>query len=251
MHLEADLHTHTVASGHAYSTIKEMAEAAAEKGLKILAVTDHGLNMPGGPHYYYFTNLRAVPRCIAGVEILKGVEANIIDKDGHLDMPERLLRELDWVGAGFHDGTGYVRGSIEENTWAMIAALRNPYVHFIVHPGNPDYPVDLEKIVLVAKALGKALEINNNSFSVSRPGSKSRCELMARLVKKHGGQVVLNSDAHIFSAVGVCGRAVEVAMAAGIEQSQILNSSAGRVRQYLMRHRIRLEGILESAEQIK
>lgn len=250
MHLEADLHTHTVASGHAYSTIKEMAEAASAKRLKILAVTDHGLNMPGGPHYYYFTNLRAVPNRIVGVEILKGVEANIIDNDGHLDMPERLLRELDWVGAGFHDGTGYVRGSVEENTRAMIAALRNPYVHFIVHPGNPDYPVDLERIVLVARALGKALEINNNSFSVSRPGSKSRCELMARLVKRHGGQVVVNSDAHVFSAVGECDRAFEVIRAAGIDPAQILNSSAGWVRQYLIRHRARLQGVLESAEQM-
>lgn len=55
MNLLADLHTHTVANGHAFSTVKEMAEAAAGRGLKMIGVTDHGINMPGGPHEYYFS----------------------------------------------------------------------------------------------------------------------------------------------------------------------------------------------------
>jgi len=52
----ADMHTHTIASGHAYSTIKEMAEAAQEKGIKLLGITEHSKNMPGSCHDIYFAN---------------------------------------------------------------------------------------------------------------------------------------------------------------------------------------------------
>jgi len=237
IHLEVDLHTHTVASRHAYSTVKEMAEAAAAKGIKVMGVTDHGLRMPGGPHEYHFANLAAVPRYLMGVEILRGVEANIIDANGRLDMPVSILRHLDLVLAGFHEGCGYESGTVEENTRAMVAALHNPFVHAIVHPGNPDYPVDLERVVLAAKACGKALEINNKSFTTSRPGSKPNCLRLARLAKKYQLMVVINSDAHVFSSVGVCDEALEVAREAGLEPDQILNTSAERSLAYLAYHR--------------
>lgn len=233
MGFEADLHTHTLASGHAYSTIKEMAEGAAARGIKLLGMTDHGLNMPGGPHEYHFNNLAAIPASLYGVEILRGVEANIIDTEGHLDMPEYLLNRLDLVLAGFHVGTGYDGTSVEENTRAMIAALHNPYVHVIVHPGNPHFPVDIEKVVLAAKAIGKALEINNSSFTVSRAGSASRCELFARYIRRHRVRVIVSSDAHIYTDVASFDRALEVAHAAGIQDEDILNYSAQQVRAYL------------------
>ena len=145
MNFEADLHVHTIASGHAFSTVKEVAEAAAGRDLKMVGITDHGVKMPGGPHEYYFWQLLGLPRFIAGVEILRGVEANILDASGSLDLPERLLAELDLVLAGFHEGCGYEPGSVEENTRAMIGAIHNPFVNIICHPGNPVFPVDIEK----------------------------------------------------------------------------------------------------------
>ena len=124
MKMEADLHIHTTASGHGYSTIKEIVEAAGEKGLKTIAITDHGLKMPGAPHWYHFTNLISLPRVIQGVEVLRGVEANILDSEGNIDMPEAVISEyLDIVLAGFHDGTGYAGSTLEENTEAMVAAI--------------------------------------------------------------------------------------------------------------------------------
>ena len=53
-----DIHTHTLISGHAYNTIMEMAHAASEKGLELLGITDHAPEMPGGPHRFYFDNLK-------------------------------------------------------------------------------------------------------------------------------------------------------------------------------------------------
>ncbi|MGI9952469.1 phosphatase [Moorellaceae bacterium AZ2] len=239
MYCEADLHTHTVASGHAYSTVKELAEAAAEKGLKMIAVTDHGLQMPGGPHEYYFHNLAALPRKLGEVEILRGVEANIIDENGHLDVPEGILERLDIVLAGFHSGVGFDGRSQEEYTRAALAALGHPLVHLLVHPGNPDFPLDLEAVARAAAANNKALEFNNNSFSLSRPGSLPRCQQLARLAKQYKAPVVISSDAHVHTAVGNFVRAWQVVRGAGIGEDQIINLTASRVKEYLGWHRRR------------
>ena len=83
---EADLHVHTVASGHAYSTIGEIAVEAGRKGLRLVGMTDHGPALPGGPHPYHFAALRFVPETLHGVRILRGVEANILGP-GQLDLP--------------------------------------------------------------------------------------------------------------------------------------------------------------------
>lgn len=243
MRIAVDLHTHTIASGHAYSTIKEMAQAAGFRELEALAVTDHGLNYPGGPHEMHFANLTALPRYLSGVEILRGVEANIIDQFGRLDMPVSILSRLEVVIAGFHADCGYVAGTVEDNTKAMMAALDNKYVHFICHPGNPDFPVDLEKIAYHAKMTGKALEINNSSFLGSRPGSSPRCRQLLTYLKKYQTLLVLNSDAHIFSAVGEVAAAVEAVQSAGIKEEQILNTSLHRVKNYLQKHKKILQSV--------
>ncbi|MCL6636033.1 MAG: hypothetical protein K6T29_09775, partial [Peptococcaceae bacterium] len=196
---------------------------------------DHGINMPGGPHEYYFSQLLGLPRLIAGVEVLRGVEANIIDGTGNLDMPERLLSRLDLVLAGFHEGCGYEPGSVDANTGAMIGAINNPYVHIISHPGNPIFPVDMEKVVLAAKRAGKVLEINNNSFCLSRPGSAPRCRTFAELAKKHKVMLCVSSDAHIWYTVGQFQHALELLGQAGISSGLVLNSSIERTKNYLGR----------------
>lgn len=237
MNLEADLHVHTLASGHGYSTIKEIVDTASEKGLKMVGITDHGLQMPGAPHWYHFTNMISLPRKMNGVEVLRGVEADILDLAGNLDMPEAILESyLDLVLAGFHDETGYTGKSVEDHTRAMIAAIQNPYVHIIVHPGNPKYPVDVERVVRAAKENNKAIELNSNSFVV-RPGSVSQCDLFAKMAKRYGVWVALNSDAHICYNVGSCGHAISLAIEAGINEDQILNSSVDNVRRFLAYHK--------------
>jgi len=242
MRIVADLHTHSVASGHAYNTIDEMARAARDAGLELIAITDHGPNIPGGPHLYYFGNLRVIPATIAGVEVLKGVEANIISPAGDLDLPERSLKKLDFVLAGFHVGTGYDGGSVEENTRAMIGAMENPHVDAIAHPGNPAFQVNIEEIVRAAKRLGKLLEINNSSLTVTRLDSRDNCFQFARLAAAHGVTVVIGSDAHHASRVGVVDAAVELAERAGLTEDLVLNTSLRRVVDFLRsRGKVRME----------
>lgn len=232
--LEADLHVHTVASGHAFSTVKELVDYAAVMKLRMLGITDHGLNMPDGPHLYYFYKLLELPRYINGVELLKGVEANIIDANGTLDMPPALLEEFDLVLAGFHNETGYSINSVEHNTRAMIAAINNPYVHIIAHPGNPEYPVDIEKVVYAANQAGKALEINNKSFQNTRAGSGPRCFELAKIAARTNTFVAINSDAHSCFELAACADAFKTAHSAGIKPTQVLNTSVEMIREYLI-----------------
>lgn len=231
MRLLADLHVHTLASGHAFSTIEEVARAAGEKGLEMLALTDHGPALPGGAHEYYFGNLRVLPDSLLGVEILRGVEANVLDVHGRLDLPELYLERLDLVLAGLHVPC-LPPADKACNTLTMINALRNPYVDIVVHPGNPEFPVDFTEVVRVAAAEGKALELNNSSFLV-RKGSREFCAEVARLARHFGALVSIGSDAHFSADVGKFDQAVELALAAGILPEQVVNISARRTGEFL------------------
>lgn len=165
-----------------------------------------------------------------------GVEANILDTEGSLDVPEEILERLDIVLAGFHGGTGYTGSTVEENTKAMVAALQKPLVHIITHPGNPQYPIDYERVVRAAKEYGKALEINNSTFMGIRPQSYEPCLKIATLAREYGVSVAVNSDAHICYQVGDCSLALEIINKAGNEKSTILNTSAELVQEFLVRH---------------
>jgi putative hydrolase len=229
---EVDTHCHTIASGHAYSTVLEYVQIAAEKGLKMIAITDHGPAMNGAPHRYYFGNIKVIPRKIREVYILRGVEANIMDFNGSLDLTEYYLNNLDIVLAGFHANC-FQSGSVEDNTRAAISAIKNPYVDIIVHPGNPEFPINIEKVVEAAKENNVCIEINNSSFNLSRKGSAENCLLIAKKAAELGATISLGSDSHICFDVGNFTKAREIIKIAGIRQENILNTSVDKVVNFL------------------
>ncbi|MFZ5966097.1 MAG: phosphatase [Bacillota bacterium] len=232
MKIVADLHVHTIASGHAYNTILEMTQSAGEKGLELMAVTDHGPEMPGGPHRHYFSNLRVLPTNINGVEVLKGVEANILNCEGNLDLENRYLEKLDIVLAGFHEDCIRPR-SVEDNTATLIKVIQNPFVNVIVHPGNPRFKVDYDRVVAAAADHHVAVEINNGSLTVTREGSEENCREIAKLCKKYRAVVSLGSDAHWHQLVGEFPKAMELLEEAGISEEYVLNTSVGRIKEFL------------------
>ncbi|MDI3311153.1 MAG: phosphatase [Thermoanaerobacterium sp.] len=240
MNLLLDTHTHTVASGHAYSTIMENAKMASEKGLKLICMTDHGPKMPGGPHMFHFGNLKVMPREIFGVEILRGVEANIIDRDGSLDVPDEILKKLDVVIASLHDVCFPYR-DVESNTEAIINAMKNPYVDVIGHPGNPLFEIDIDKVIEAALEHDTCIEINNSSFVSSRVGSYDNCLLIAKKASMKNVKICVGSDAHISFDVGRFDKALEVIESANIEEENILNTDVGKFKEYL-----RLKGKLRN-----
>ena len=234
MQFVADLHVHTVASGHAYSTVKEIACAAAEKGLAMIALTDHGPGMPGGAHAYHFSNQIAIPDSLFGVRVLKGIEANVMDRQGKLDLDDFRLGKLDVVAVGLHTVcTPY--GTVQENTAMMLAAMRNPFVDVVVHPGNPEYLIDEETMVKEAFRCGVALEVNNSSLTVSRKGSQSHCDNIVGLAKVYGTKLIVGSDSHYCETVGVFSVAAELLEKYNIPAEQVLNTSVERVLAHLNR----------------
>ena len=165
MRVEIDTHTHTLASGHAYNTMNEMAKAAADKGLKGLAITEHAPEMPGTCHLYYFQNLRIVPRKRFGIELLLGTELNIMNAEGKVDLSEDVLKTLDIAIASIHIPCFRDERTVENVTAAYENVMENPYVDIIGHPDDDRFPLDYEKLVEAAAKEKVALEVNNSSFS--------------------------------------------------------------------------------------
>lgn len=229
---EADLHVHTISSGHAFSTINEIAQAAAERGLKAVGMTDHGPALPGGPHPYHFASLRFIPPHLHGVRILKGIEANILAA-GKLDLPPQYLKRLELVVAGFHEGCGYLSGTVKQNTRVICATMSLPHVKVISHPGNPRFPVDHETIVRHAADTGTAIEVNNTSFGISRGGDSSNIESIVHLCAKHPVLLAVNSDAHISQQVGVFDSALNLVAEVGIPNERIVNRTLESTLEFL------------------
>lgn len=232
MKIVADLHVHTVASGHGYSTILENVEVAKRKGLLALGIADHTPSMPGGPSLLYFEARGHFPREIGGVHVYFGAEVDIVDREGRLDLPERVLSRLDFAIVSFHPQV-FKGESREENTLALLRALENPFVDIVAHPGNPRYPLDYERVVDAAVRLEKAIEINNSSFFVSRKGSKENCRFIAREVKSRGGWIVVSSDAHFCEEVGEFGEALRMLEEIGFPEEQVINASWENFERFL------------------
>ena len=135
-----DLHTHTIASGHAYSTLSEMIRSAAEKGLSVYGCADHAPKMPGSTHKFYFINFKVIPRLQHGVRVLMGAELNILDPEGTVDLPESTLEKLDYTVASLHVPC-FAPRTREEHTQAYVNVMKNPHVTIIGHPDDDRYPV--------------------------------------------------------------------------------------------------------------
>lgn len=229
-----DTHLHTLSSGHAYSTLAEYVQAAKQLGLELIAQTDHGPAMPGGPHAFHIGNQRVLPDYMDGVRVLKGVEANIVDLDGRLDLEERYLRPLEIVIASLHDVVIHP-GTRSENTQAILNAMKNPYVDVIAHPGNPAFPIDIDAFVQAACEYDVLVEINNSSFGGSRRGSRGNCVQIAQKAMEYGAKVIVGSDAHICYDLGRFDDVEEVFEELDMPAHLVMNASAEGLVDHLRR----------------
>ena len=192
-----DVHTHTIASGHAYNTMTEMIHAAQEKGLEVYGITEHAPRMPGSCHDFYFHNLKVVERQYGDLELLLGVELNILDEDGSVDLAELYLGQMDVTVASLH-GPCICPGSRRRNTACVINAMKNPHVNIIGHPDDGRFPLDYEAVVQAAGEYHTLLEINNNSLNPRgfRQNARENDLQILRLCKKYRVPVIMGSDAH-------------------------------------------------------
>lgn len=231
-----DLHTHTIASGHAYCTLREMARTASEKGLELLGITEHAPKMPGTCHNFYFHNLKTVPREMYGIRLLLGVELNILDCRGTVDLEERELKNMDLAIASLHLPC-MKPGTREENTEAYLNAMKNPYVTIIGHPDDGRYEIDYPALVQGAKEYGKILELNNHSLDPScfRKGARENDLEMLKLCMKYQVPVVMDSDAHFDTLIGEFDAARSVLEEIDFPEELVLNHSLDALKKYVNR----------------
>lgn len=238
MHYEVDTHTHTIASGHAYNTLMEMVQAAAARGLKALAITDHtkgvpGHEMPGAPEDIYFRNFKVIPREIHGVHLLMGAEVNILN-GGLIDLSERALRQQEIVIASIHRQC-YDNEGLEENTRSVLKVLESPYVDILGHPDDSDTPLDYEQIIAKAAETGVIIELNENSYRDPglRRNSHENQLIYLDLCKKWHVPVTIGSDAHFIDVVGQHEHNEKTLAEADFPMDLVMNTSAHKLISYL------------------
>jgi len=232
--LIADLHTHTIASKHAYSTLLENASYAAKARLLVLGISDHAPGMSDTTNNAYFFNVRVWPRELFGIHILRGAEVNIVDRSGEIDLSDEVLKSLDYVIASLHNGVFPSGLGIDENTDAVIAALAHPKVCAIGHPDDSRFPLDYNKLAKAAKFHKKALELNESSLCIrtTRVNSEKNAIDMLEACKRESTLVIVSSDSHIAISIGFFSRAKNLLEKCCFPLSLVVNTSASRLNDF-------------------
>lgn len=225
-----DLHTHTIASGHGYSTLQENIAEAQKMGLQFLGLSEHGPAMPGGPHEFFFGNYKCIPRQHGALRLLCGIEANIMDDEGTLDLREDLLERMDYAIASMHLPC-ITPGSREYNTRAAIRAMQHPAVKILGHPDDSRYPLDYDELVRAAREEQVALEINNSSLHPMAPrmGAAQNIKTLLEYCMKYGVSVLLGTDSHFATEIGKFESAMEIIEGVQFPKELILNYEPGNI----------------------
>lgn len=234
--LIADLHMHSIMSGHAFGTIRELAEEAARKELKLIGVTEHGPGIPGSCNPIYFWNFVDAPRELYGVEMLYGSEVNVLS-GGKIDLvDEKAINGLDYAVVGIHS-LCYDNAGITGNTDNLIGCMAHPKVRFVSHPDDNKFPLDFPALVQAARELDVALEVNNASLRKTwlRPGSYENYRELLPLCAEYGVKIVVNTDSHDPHTVGDFTLARELLEELCFPDALILNNDVNKVKDFLLR----------------
>lgn len=255
--IQGDVHTHTLFSRHAYSTIGECVAAAREAGLDLLGSTDHFSSMLFDEqtikNFQFFLNRSSWPRTWDGVSVLRGAEVDIEGLDGELfgqDIPvpksitgrpekdeltlfDEVTRGCDYLIASVH-AAPFARGASLAQTTAMyVRALESPKVLVLGHTGRAGIPFDLDEVLSVARERGKLIELNEHSLAARGDRTRSACHRIAERCAELGVGVVVNSDAHVAPRIGRYARVEALLAEIGFPEELVANRSAAAFREAL------------------
>lgn len=238
MRYPIDLHIHTNVNPHAYSTLEENIRSAQEKGMRVIAITNHGPALQDSPHWWSLVNMRVMPEYVGDLRVLKGVETNIIDENGNFDINQRIYDVMDIILCGLHTVEAYGDPSdIIKNTRAVINMIRSQKIDIMVHLGNPQFPLEYELVVQEAVKAGVAIEINNSSLKNSRKGSRPNCKKILELCKKYEAMISLGTDSHISYDIGEFKEAQLLIEEVGYPVESIINYSMENLDKFLENRR--------------
>jgi DNA polymerase (family X) len=196
--LRGDVHMHTFATD-GRNSIREMADAALERGYQYIAITDHSKNLAmtngldAARAMEHVHHIRQMDHEMEGrIRVFPGIEVDILG-DGELDLPDEVLAEMDVVIASVHTLFNQTR---EETTARVLRAIENPYVRILGHPTGrlllrrEPFSIDLPAVLRRAAELGVAVEHN------AAPERLDLQDRDLRLAKELGCKIVINTDAH-------------------------------------------------------
>lgn len=213
MQILADYHTHTVHS-HGKGSIEDNVKEAISKGIKTIGISDHGykhmiFGVKSKDIYKMREEIDKLNLKYTNIDILLGMECNILDENGNIDINDNITDLLDYVMAGYHFGSTptSIRGMInhcknyllksqkskEYNTNAIINAMKKNDIFIITHPGDKG-DVYIEEIAKVAKETNTKLEINSSHGFLNANQLKR--------IKHIGNKFIIGSDAHKPENVG-------------------------------------------------
>lgn len=228
----ADMHTHSIANDHAYSTIDENAREAARKGLVYLGITEHACSIPGAPSELYFMNLKVLPEMIEGVHMIYGAEVNVMDFEGSLDLRPDLLKKLGWVIASMHDVILHPE-TVEAHTFGWLEIAKNPYVDMIGHCNFASFPCDYDTVVRAFGENGKIVELNAH-HGVSRDAKPlGYTEQMLEACRRHSVPIIINSDAHYHTYIGDFWHVFQYLKEIQFPESLVINANAEKFEKVL------------------
>ena len=217
--IAVDFHVHSIFSLCGLHTILELLDRARTLGMKGFAVTDHGPVIGGRLNSVFFERFVSPD---PEVRILKGIECNLLDREGTIDLPTEYLQFLDIVLCGIH--TNFVKDlGRAANTQSMIAALRrNPAIDIVTHPNDANYPVDYSTLARAAAETGVALELNNSKLRYPRSTPAEAAALLAAC-KEHRCSIAVCSDTHAIHELGDDGAVAPLLKQADFPEELIVN----------------------------
>lgn len=236
MKILADYHTHTTYS-HGKGSIEDNVKAAISKNLKTIGISDHGYkHLTYGVKYDNIARMKEeinqLNEKYKEIEILLGIEANILDNKGNIDIDDNISNIVDYVMAGYHFGskptnikggfnhalnyTKLTKYTIDYNTEAVINAMKNNNIFVITHPGDKG-PVNIIEVAKVAKKTNTNLEINSHHDHLNVSQLKE--------IKSIENTFIIGSDAHNPKDIANFVEAIKTAQKANIDFKYIKNIS--------------------------
>lgn len=234
MQILADYHTHTVYS-HGKGSIEDSVKEAISKGIKTIGISDHGYkHMSYGVKrediYVMRKEIDELKLKYENIDILLGIECNILDDNGNIDIDDEIIDVVDYVMAGYHFGSKptSIRGALNHcdnyifktkkskdyNTKAIINAMKKNNIFIITHPGDKG-DVDIKEIARVAKETDTRLEINSSHGFLNAKQLEE--------IKAIGNKFIIGSDAHVPRNVGNFELAMKIIREANLDLSLVEN----------------------------
>jgi DNA polymerase (family X) len=223
--IRGDLHCHTKATD-GRDTLEAMARAAAARGYEYLSANDHTRRVSiahGLDRRRLLQQVHAIDRLNArlqGIVVLKSAEVDILD-DGSLDLPDDVLKQLDFTVCAIHYGLNRSR---EQQTERILRAMDNPYFTILAHPtgrlinAREPYDIDLERVLKAARERGRIMEVN------AHPDRLDLDDQGCRMAREAGVRLAISTDAHRVADLDLMRFGIDQARRGWLEPADVVNT---------------------------